>query len=350
MEKSIDEVDPASAITGLDALTAQLDEGLVVVTTDGLVAYLNPAARRLFGGRAGMAFAAIAGDYRLARMVEQARSSGVLQERELGDSGGGLEIMARALRTDTEGTVTLTVHDRSELRRLERVRRDFVGNVSHELRTPVTAIQLLVETLQAGALDEPAAAREFVGRIRLEVTHMAQMVEQLLDLSTIESGEAALPRDRVALSELLRAADRLRPLAEERNITLEVVPPVAPGYISGDATRLGHVLRNLVHNAIKFTPPAGSVTVRCRTDQGDIVFEVSDTGVGIAPEELPRIFERFWKADRSRQRDGEGSGLGLAIARHVVDVHGGTISVRSAPGAGSTFTVRLPPAPPDQPA
>lgn len=342
MSTAIDAVDPPFGAAELDALTGQLDEGLVIVTGDGLVAYMNPAAHRLFRGRPGMAFAEITGDYRLARMVERARSSRVLQERELSDAGGGLEIVARALRTDTAGSVTLTVRDRTELRRLERVRRDFVGNVSHELRTPVTAIQLLVETLQAGALDEPVAAREFVGRIRMEVTHMAQMVEQLLDLSTIESGHLELLRERVPLTELLQAADRLRPLAEERNIRLEVVPPVEPGSVSGDATRLGHVLRNLVHNGIKFTPPEGSVTVRCLSGEGTIVLEVCDTGVGIAPEELPRIFERFWKADRSRQRDGEGSGLGLAIARHVVDAHEGTISVRSQPGAGSTFTVTLP--------
>jgi len=345
VERSIDAVDSPLPIARLDALTGQLDEGLVVVTAAGLVAYLHPAARRIFEGGVGSAFAEIAGDYRLALMVEQARATGALQQRELGDVASGLEIVARALRTDRAGTVTLTVHDRTELRRLERVRRDFVGNVSHELRTPVTAIQLLVETLQSGALDDPVAAREFVGRIRLEVTHMAQMVEELLDLSTIESGRLTLVRERVPLVELLAAADRLRPLAEERRIRLEVEAPSEPGYISGDATRLGHVLRNLVHNGIKFTPPEGAVTVRCLRGEGTLALEVSDTGVGIAPEELPRIFERFWKADRSRQRDGEGSGLGLAIARHVVDAHGGTISVRSAPGAGTTFTISLPSAP-----
>ena len=247
--------------------------------------------------------------------------------------------------------MVVLVRDETRLRRLERVRRDFVTNVSHELRTPITAIRLLVETLQKGALDQPEVAAGFVHRIALEVGHMAQMVEELLELSSIESGRQTMSLEPVPVADLVRTVDRLLPLAEERliQVSVEVDPSTPP--LLGDPRRLGQVLRNLVHNAIKFTPPEGRITVSARPllEQSRVELVVHDTGIGIRPEDLPRIFERFWKADSSRQRDGEGSGLGLAIARHVVEAHGGSIRVVSEPRRGATFIVELPAAPTNPP-
>jgi two-component system phosphate regulon sensor histidine kinase PhoR len=235
------------------------------------------------------------------------------------------------------------VRDETRLRRLERVRRDFVSNVSHELRTPVTAVRLMAETLENGGLDDPVAASDFVRRIALEATHMTQMVEELLELSTIESGLRPLVLERVPVEALLRAVDRLRPLAEAKEIAIHVSIAEHTPDIEGDGQRLGQALRNLVHNAIKFTPPGGRIDVEAAASPiGGVVLRCRDTGVGITPADLPRIFERFWKADSSRQRDGEGSGLGLAIARHVFEAHRGSISVVSEPRRGTEFTVELP--------
>jgi two-component system phosphate regulon sensor histidine kinase PhoR len=270
--------------------------------------------------------------------------------RELDDPAASRHLVVRAVpvgeTAEAPVEVALLVRDETRLRRLERVRRDFVANVSHELRTPVTAIQLLVETLLGGALEDTTVAEEFVGKIGLETAHMAQMVAELIELSTIESGRLSLRPVPTPVPDLLAAAERLRPLADERHQELRHdIDPSTPA-ILGDPTRLGQVVRNLVHNAIKYTPVGGVITLsaRGRLQRGREVVElrVSDTGCGIAPEELGRIFERFYKTDRSRGRDGEGTGLGLAIARHTVEAHGGSIEVESTPGVGSVFIVRLP--------
>ena len=300
----------------------------------------------LGGDWEGRTLAELGADYRLLRVVTACRHAEAAVEREIASAREVTVVRAFPVQHQRAAVVVL-VRDETRLRRLERVRRDFVTNVSHELRTPITAIRLLVETLQKGAVEQPEIAAGFVHRIALEVGHMAQMVEELLELSTIESGRQTMTLEPVPVADLVRTVDRLLPLADERRIevTVEVDPETPP--LLGDARRLGQVLRNLVHNAIKFTPPEGRIRVTARplADGQRVELVVSDTGVGIRPEDQARIFERFWKADSSRQRDGEGSGLGLAIARHVVEAHGGSIRVASQPRHGATFVVELPAAP-----
>ncbi len=323
--------------------------GLIAVDRSGRILMATPEACRLLdlsGEGEGHTLAELGADFRLLRVITACRDAEAAVEREIASAREVIMVRAFPVQSQTIAVIVL-VRDETRLRRLERVRRDFVTNVSHELRTPITAIRLLVETLQKGAIEQPEVAAGFVHRIALEIGHMAQMVEELLELSTIELGRQTMKMEPVPVVELIRTVDRLLPLAEERliEVTVDVDPATPP--LLGDSRRLGQVLRNLVHNAIKFTPPEGRITVSARPllEQSRVELVVRDTGIGIRPEDLPRIFERFWKADSSRQRDGEGSGLGLAIARHVVEAHGGSIRVVSEPRRGATFIVELPAAP-----
>ncbi|HSP64610.1 MAG TPA: ATP-binding protein, partial [Candidatus Deferrimicrobium sp.] len=282
------------------------------------------------------------GDYRLVRLLASASATDSVVEAQW--STVDRELSVRAGRIPEPGAgVLLWVRDETRIRHLEKMRRDFISNVSHELRTPLAAIRLMTETLQSGALEDGQAAHEFVHRIGLEVEQMSQMVEELLELTALEGEQQPVPDEAVPVVDLLIAVDRLRPLIEDKDINLvfEVPSDIAP--IRGDLPHLQHVLRNLVHNAVKFTPPGGTITVTARATADDQVeLRCTDTGVGIRSDDLARIFERFWKADSSRRRDGEGSGLGLAIVRHVVAAHHGTIRVESELGHGATFVVTLP--------
>jgi two-component system, OmpR family, phosphate regulon sensor histidine kinase PhoR len=333
----------ADSLAMVRALGLLLDPGIVGLDSKGSVLVANEPARRLLGLplTEGSAFVAGEVDYRLIRILEAARDSGQVEERAISLHDRDFHVRAIALRGEV--ATLLLVRDETRVHHLERVRRDFVSNVSHELRTPITAVQLMAETLANGGLEDPEAAADFVRRIGQEASHMAQMVEELLELSTIESGLRPMASERVPIAALMGSLDRLRPLAESKGVSLEV--SVAPGTpdLTGDSSHLGQVLRNLAHNAIKFTPPGGRIAISAAPgDSGLVVLRCRDTGVGITPPDLPRIYERFWKADSSRQRDGEGSGLGLAIVRHVVEAHGGEVTVTSEPRHGTEFRVVLP--------
>jgi two-component system phosphate regulon sensor histidine kinase PhoR len=236
----------------------------------------------------------------------------------------------------------LLLQDLTELRRLETVRRDFVANVSHELRTPIAAIKAMVETLRDGAIDEPVAARDFVARIDDEIDGLHRLVEELLELSRLESGGVEVVLAPTPPAELVASAvRRLAPLAERAQVALRAecasdLPPVL-----ADPERMEQVLVGVIHNAIKFTPPGGAIVVGATAEPDAVRLAVADSGVGVEPEHLERLFERFYKADRARA--GGGTGLGLAIAKHTVQLHGGDIAVHSpGPGRGTTVTIALP--------
>jgi two-component system phosphate regulon sensor histidine kinase PhoR len=239
------------------------------------------------------------------------------------------------------GGSLLLVQDLTRVRRLETVRRDFISNVSHELRTPLASLKALTETLRDGALEDPKAAPRFLGRIETEVDALTQMATELLELSRIESGQVPLQRKAVpAASLLLSAAERMRAQAERAGLVLRLDPAQDMTEVSADPPRLEQVLVNLIHNAVKFTPPGGEVILAAQTESEFVRFSVHDTGVGIPVEELERIFERFYKADRARS--GGGTGLGLSISRHLVEAHGGRIWAESTEGDGSTFYFTIP--------
>ena len=337
-----------AAIALLRTVGATLEEGLVAVGPAGEVLLLNLQAVEALGTPSesvGRDIHELGVDFRIVHALDRCLEHGQSARVEV----PGRHLVAEIVPGEPPARALLVVRDQSQLRRLERMRSDFVTNVSHELRTPVTAIRLMVETLESGALQDSEAALGFVRRIGAETAHLSLMVEELLELSAIESGHLVIEKAPVPVQGLLDGVDRLRPLADAKSVALVIEDATAVPAVMGDATRLGQVLRNLVHNAIKFTPHGGTVTVSAAEAEDGVVLTCRDTGVGIAAADLPRIFERFWKADASRQRDGEGTGLGLSIARHIVELHGGTIRVESEPRHGATFAVELPLARTSQP-
>jgi two-component system, OmpR family, phosphate regulon sensor histidine kinase PhoR len=238
--------------------------------------------------------------------------------------------------------LVVSVEDATRLRHLETVRKDFVANVSHELRTPIASINLLVETLQRGAVNDPDAAMHFLHRIQVETQAMAQLVEELLELSRLETGALSLDIEGFPISDLLtEVRNRLMPAATEKGVAMELDVQVGLPPVAADAKRIEQVAMNLLHNAIKFTPASGSVTVRARRQGRGVQVDVVDTGVGMASGDAERIFERFYKVDKGRSREG-GAGLGLAITRHLLEMHGSQLQVVSEVGRGSRFSFALP--------
>jgi len=329
----------------LSGLLERMTDGVLITDREGRVRLINPAAARMLGvspqEALGRSFVQVAWDHRLVGLWEESR--------ERGEEGVGLIEMGprrpavfHAVVTPLEGeegTVMVLLQDLTRVRELETVRRDFVANVSHELRTPLATLKALVETLREGALEDPQAAHRFLERMEEEVDRLDRLVGELLELARIESGRAPLEMARVAVTDIVGPpVEDLRPLAERAGLSLEVhlAPDLPP--VLADVDGMRRVVANLVHNAVQFTP-SGGVTVRAERVGDEVVISVRDTGAGIAPEDLPRIFERFYKPRGSRSG---GAGLGLAIAKHIVLAHGGRIWAESTEGQGSTFYVALP--------
>jgi two-component system, OmpR family, phosphate regulon sensor histidine kinase PhoR len=240
--------------------------------------------------------------------------------------------------------VVIVLHEITELRHLEQVRKDFVANVSHELRTPLTAIQGFAETLLTGALEDKANNRRFVEIIGNHAARLARLSNDLLRLSQIEAGKMNADFQMVDLKLLVESSvEAAHPTATQKKLIIEPpnLPPNLP-CVRGDANLLRDVLRNLLDNAIQYTPPGGRVEVTAAVDDGFAVVTVSDTGIGIPQSDQTRIFERFYRVDAARSREVGGTGLGLSIAKHVVEAHGGKIWVESAVGSGSTFHFSVP--------
>jgi len=325
-----------------------------VLITDpgGHVRLLNPAAARLLTvdqeAAVGERFVTLVRDHQITGIWRRCReiNEELSETVEMGRQRPFLRVVATPLSDTAEGECLVLLQDLTEMRRLETVRRDFVSNISHELRTPLAGLKAVVDTLRDGALEDPAAARRFLDRIDTEVDVLTQMVRELLELSRIESGQVPLRLVPTAVADLvIPPVDRLQPQAERSGLSMTVdLPSVGkepdlPSVLA-DAERVMEVVTNLVHNAIKFTPAGGQVTISARLAGEEVILSVQDTGIGIAADDLPRIFERFYKADRARS--GGGTGLGLSIARHIVQGHGGRIWAESVEGKGSTFYFSLP--------
>lgn len=270
------------------------------------------------------------------------------------------ESVQRNRPEDTEAGLTarpayryfaVVIEDLTELRRLERVRSDFVANISHELRTPLASVRLLAETLEDAIETDPERAEVFIEQIEHEVQYLSDLVNELLELSRIEAGRVPISIEPVEAEMLVREVmARLLPQAQRQRVSLRTQIEQGATRVAADSKQIVRVLVNLVHNAIKFTPSGGTIIIGTRRQPENTTqsFFVQDTGTGISPEDLARVFERFYKVSHARSRGnfigpgGGGSGLGLAIARHVVEAHGGRISAVSELNKGSTFTFTLP--------
>jgi two-component system phosphate regulon sensor histidine kinase PhoR len=243
---------------------------------------------------------------------------------------------------ETSGAVVV-LHDITELRRLERVRRDFVANVSHEFRTPLTAIQGFAETLLAGAMDDPQNRERFLEIIVEHSRRLARLTEDLLKLSKMDADRLELEIRRVSVSQLIESCiETTQHRATEKEIAISVQPSDAVPDIAGDRRRLAEVLQNLLDNALQYTLSRGEIFVSAKARDAEVVFTVADTGIGIPKADQPRIFERFYRVDAARSRELGGTGLGLSIAKHIVEVHGGRIWVDSEIGRGSQFHFTVP--------
>ncbi|MFP2910352.1 sensor histidine kinase [Pyxidicoccus sp. 3LFB2] len=332
-------------------LTAVLDgmaEGIWVTDAEGTVVRHNDALRDLLqpgmGSLVGQRPLALLRNDVLSDAVMRACREGASTRMELELEGlfpRTLSIRVTPLGGDLPGSAAV-FHDITELRRLEKVRKDFVANVSHELRTPITAIRGYAETLQGGALNDAVMAPKMVEIIHRQSERLSELVEDLLELSRLESREVRLVLTTVSLADAVaRAADTVRPKAEGKaqRISLHVPPELRA---QGDSRAVEQVLLNLLDNAVKYTPPGGRVDVYGACEDGRCVVRVKDTGLGIEPKHLSRIFERFYRVDKGRSRDMGGTGLGLSIVKHLLQAMEGEVKVESQPNAGSTFTIFLP--------
>lgn len=239
--------------------------------------------------------------------------------------------------------VVVVLHDITEIRRLEKMRSDFVANVSHELRTPITSIKGFTETLLDGAMYEEETCRNFLQIISDESERLYRLIRDILDLSKIEQKRITLQPQRICLQELISsAAALLREQAQRKNLTVRLPEPQPPIWLTADKDCLQQILLNLLANAVAYTPENGMIAIEAETEGKNVKLMVRDTGIGIPEEDLPRIFERFYRVDKARSRDSGGTGLGLAIVKHLVEILQGEIHVESSEGAGTTFTVTLP--------
>ncbi len=327
------------------AILGSMVEGVAVVAGNERILYCNHAFEQILalpeGSSGGRKLVEALRQAELVSAVRQVLSGGVevTGEVEVGTvRPRSFSVTAAPVQAAGASSAVLVLHDITELRRLERVRRDFIANVSHEFKTPLTAIQGFAETLLGGALDDQTNRARFTEIIREHARRLARITDDLLKLSRIEAGRLELESRPVDVARLVSGCietARFKAEAKGIRVTVELQERLPP--VRGDAVQLGEVLQNLLDNALQYTPPGGRIDVRAYSNGHEIIFTVSDTGIGIPESDLERIFERFYRVDAARSREAGGTGLGLSISRHIVEAHGGRIWVESAVGQGSRF-------------
>ena len=321
-------------------------DGVIVLDPENRIRFTNRAAEWFAAAdrrdSLGRPLSEVVRDHELLQLAARSSETRQIHQAEimLLHQRLFLNVIATPISGERGEGVLLTLQDVTRLRQVETTRREFVSNVSHELRSPLASVRAMVETLEGGALRDPDVALDFLGRIESDIQRMTTLVDELLELSRLESGQMPIHLAPLSVSEVAgEIVARFEGPAAAAGVKMGMdLPPDLP-YVMAETGKLDQILTNLLENALRFTPEGGRVDVSASTGRRWVKLTVSDTGIGIPSEHLPHVFERFYKVDRSR-RDG-GTGLGLAIAKHLVQAHGGDISVSSTEGQGSSFDLTL---------
>ncbi len=333
--------------TRLASILDNLNVGVIVLADDERVLMANPAAAQLFGFTQQVdettTLIGLARDYEAAEIARRAlreQATAVGEITHGGEPARTTRLVASPYREGSQRRVLLAAYDVSEEHRAQRLRHEFLANASHEIRTPLAGIQATLETLDMGAIDDPDAARPFVSSALVEVQRLTTFVESLLDLSRMEMGWTRLALQPLAIRDAIdRCVGMMASMAARADIELAVDIQQGLPEINADPGRLHQALVNLVHNAIKFTPAGGRVTLSAESNSGSVWLRVKDTGIGISPDDISMLMDRVGQGDESGIR---GGGLGLAIVRQIVEAHQGEVHVESNVGRGSVFSLRLP--------
>jgi len=331
--------------TRMATILDNMTDAIIMIDSEGNISLANRAAEKLFNIKDAENKPLIEAvrDHEVDELLKLCLKTAGTQtvQYESGISKRYLRAIAIPVIHNELTSVLLILQDLTELRNLQTTRRELIGNISHEFRTPLAGIKAMVETLRDGAVDDKETAEDFLARIDSEVDRLTQLVAELTELSRIETGKAELKKEPVNLNQLIEEViAQLSPQAERQKIAIPQDFAADLPLVPADKDRVRQVIANLVHNAIKFTPAGGRITIASRALEDSVVVDVADTGIGIPREDLARVFERFYKGDKARA--GEGTGMGLAIAKHVIEAHDGSIWVRSEEGKGSTFSFSLP--------
>jgi two-component system phosphate regulon sensor histidine kinase PhoR len=338
----------------LDTIISAMAEGVVALDAEERILFLNDAAAKAFGTTrgesAGKMIWEVSRNSALAEFLAKSASSKEAQTFawSVAEKGKDFELTIVPVGGAPTGEAAtpakiLVFHDVTALRKLERMRMDFIANVSHELRSPLTSMKGFVETLKDGAMNDAAKAAEFLEIIHRQTERLDRLVADLLELSAIESPGYAPEREKLSLADVARkVAESLSQRAARKDLHLEVKEEGVVPDVLADRARMEQVFVNLLDNAIKYTDVGGRVTVALAGENGSVKVVVRDTGIGIPSKDLPRIFERFYRVDKARSREMGGTGLGLAIVKHIVLQHGGSIRAESTLGEGTSIIFTLP--------
>ncbi|MEI6863673.1 MAG: ATP-binding protein, partial [Candidatus Omnitrophota bacterium] len=335
----------------LETILSSMFEGIMLTNERGEILLLNPSIRKLFfidsspEGRKPLEVIRNNAIQEIVDRVLHENREVITQEVSISIPEqktimiNGVPIVKDSV---TEGAV-FVFHDITELKRLEDIRKDFVANVSHELRTPISSIKGYAETLLDGKVDNEDNVKEFLGIIYQDSNRLANLIDDLLDLSKIESGKMKMEFDPLEVLPLVkRCVNVLEKTAKDKKLSIKLEIPANLSKALGDHKRLSQVFLNLLDNAIKYTPEGGAICVGAANKEKFIQIDISDTGIGIPEKDLPRIFERFYRVDKARSRELGGTGLGLSIVKHIIQTHNGQVWVQSTLGQGSTFSFTIP--------
>jgi len=334
--------------TTMNAILTSMEEGVLVLNEKSQIILANKAAENIFLVRAGVllgkTFSNLTDYAKINEMIGDVLRNGkeVFVETVINPHNQIYRVHVaptKGLNNIINGAVAV-FHDVTDARNFDQMRSEFVGNVSHELRTPLTSIKGFVETLLDGAMENGVLCRRFLNIIDSETYRLSRLIEDLLTLSSIESKEHAIKTEPLCIARrIINVMNIMGPQISEKSLRVDYIYQHKLPYIHADEDLLNQVFINLLDNAIKYTPRNGKITIRSRETNNRLVTTVTDTGVGIPDESLPRVFERFYRVDKARSRTHGGTGLGLAIVKHIVESHGGEVMVESEVGRGSTFGV-----------